>query len=191
MQHVVEGAAPPDVGRLLIQIGGIGGVDPLHAGAAIFVHGGFVGTKAPAEKAALVHRMQRVDEQVRAAKRNPGRDATVAEAGENIGVGRAGEAGLGQPCRQFAEELFVHAAIIQASARAVAAASIFGLARPGSEIQASFRIGAHAPSPGSIIASVAGRALASLCATGGYSFRARHKVAPRNDDGAFGLRSFK
>ena len=67
--------------------------------------------------------MQRVDEQVRAAERHPGRDATIAEARENIGVGRAGEAGLRQPCRQFAKELFIHAAIIQAFACGVAVPS--------------------------------------------------------------------
>ncbi len=39
-----------------------------------------------------MHRMQRVDEQVRAANRHLKHDATFTEARENISVGRAGEA---------------------------------------------------------------------------------------------------
>ena len=42
------------------------------------------------------------------------RDAAVAESGHDVGLGNAGEAGLGQPRRQFGEQGFVHAAIIQA-----------------------------------------------------------------------------
>jgi hypothetical protein len=53
--------------------------------------------------------MQRVDEHVGAAKRNPGRDATIAERRDNLSFRRACEARLGQPCRQFAEEFLTHA----------------------------------------------------------------------------------
>ena len=42
--------------------------------------------------------MERVDKHVGATKRNPSRDATVAEPGENVSFRSAGQAGLGQPC---------------------------------------------------------------------------------------------
>jgi hypothetical protein len=77
---------------------GTGRVEALQASATIFLHGGFVRTKAPAEQAAFVDRMERVDKRKRATERNPGRDATVAEAGDNVGFRHAGQAGLGQPC---------------------------------------------------------------------------------------------
>ena len=126
LQHLVERAAPPDIARLLIQYkaGSEASTRCTWCGH-IFVHGGFVGTKAPAEQAAFVHRMQRIDERVRAAEaasrpRGSGRQ----KPRENIGV-RAlpARTGLGQPCRQFAKELFIHAAIIQASACGVAVPS--------------------------------------------------------------------
>ncbi len=127
LQHVVERAAPPGIGRLYIQrnakpdafindrvrtprgsgkVAGplhevtdaTGRVDALQACATIFVHSGFVRAVAPAEQAAFVDRMERVDKHVGATKRNPGRDATVAEPGDNASLRRAGQAGLGQPC---------------------------------------------------------------------------------------------
>jgi hypothetical protein len=52
---------------------------------------------------------------MRAVKRNPGCDATIAESGDNVGFGSASKAGFGQPSRQFAEELFIHSATIQKS----------------------------------------------------------------------------
>ena len=59
--------------------------------------------------------MERVDKHVRAVKRNPSCDATIAESRDNVSFGSAGKAGFGQPSRQFAEELFIHDAIIQKS----------------------------------------------------------------------------
>ena len=55
-----------------------------------------VAVVAPAEQPALVHRMQRVDEHMRAAERQSGRDAAVAKAVDDVGFGRAGEPGLGR-----------------------------------------------------------------------------------------------
>src|SRR5262249_23644173 len=48
-----------------------------------------------------------------ASKRKSGRDATVAEAGHDVGFRLAGQAGVSQPFRQFGEEGFVHIATIQ------------------------------------------------------------------------------
>jgi hypothetical protein len=55
--------------------------------------------------------MQSVDEEVGAAKRNSGRDATVTEAREDVAFGDAGKAGLREPCRRLDEKSFVHAAV--------------------------------------------------------------------------------
>ena len=59
--------------------------------------------------------MERVDKHVRAVKRNPGCDATIAESSDNVSFGSACKAGFGQPSRQFAEEPFIHGATIQKS----------------------------------------------------------------------------
>src|SRR5262249_53109027 len=113
LQHVVEGATPPDIGRLHIQRYGTGPVEAFQARATVFVHRGFVRTIAPAEQAAFVDRMERVDKDVGATKRNPSRDATIAERRNDVSFRSAGQAGSGQPCRQFGEEIFIHAMIIQ------------------------------------------------------------------------------
>jgi hypothetical protein len=78
------------------------------------MHRGFVRI-APTKQAPFVDWMERVDKHVRAAKRNPGCDATIAESRDNVGFGSASKAGFGQPSRQFAEELFIHSATIQKS----------------------------------------------------------------------------
>src|SRR5258708_32078977 len=57
--------------------------------------------------------MQRVDKHDRASERESGRDATVAEAGHDVGFRRAGQAGLSQPRGQIGEEGFVHIATLQ------------------------------------------------------------------------------
>ena len=75
-----------------------------------------VAVMSPPEQASLVHRMQRVDEHMRAAERQSGRDAAVAESGHDVGFGRAGEPGLDEPARQIGERSFVHCPIIQACA---------------------------------------------------------------------------
>ena len=62
------------------------------------MHGGFVGV-APAKQSALMNRMKRVDEDVGAATRDTGREAAVAEHGNDVRFRSAGEAGLSQPCR--------------------------------------------------------------------------------------------
>src|SRR6185295_14121673 len=77
--------------------------------AAIFDHAGFIWTVAPAEQPAFVNRIERVDERMGAAQRNAGRDATVAKHAKDIGLGRAREARLRQPCRQVGKEAFIHA----------------------------------------------------------------------------------
>jgi hypothetical protein len=56
--------------------------------------------------------MERVDKHVGATKRNPSRDATVAEHRNDVSFRGAGQAGLGHPGGQFAEEGFIHVAII-------------------------------------------------------------------------------
>jgi hypothetical protein len=67
---------------------------------------------SPAEQAAFVHGMERVDEHLGATQRKSGRDATLAESGHDGGFGSARQARLGQPFRQFGEEGFVHSEII-------------------------------------------------------------------------------
>ena len=64
-------------------------------------------------------RMERVDKHVGAAKRNSGRDTTLAETKDDVGFGNAGQTGLSEPCRQFGKERFIHPAIIQASGSGV------------------------------------------------------------------------
>jgi len=68
---------------------------------------------SPAKQAALVDRMERVDKYLGAAERKSGRDASVAESSNDLGFRSAGQARLGQPCRQFGEGSFVHTEIIQ------------------------------------------------------------------------------
>ena len=48
-----------------------------------------------------MNRMQSVDKYVSATKRDPGRDAMIAEPRHNLGFGSASEAGFRQPGRQF------------------------------------------------------------------------------------------
>ena len=59
--------------------------------------------------------VERVDKHVGATKRNPGRDASVAEPNDNVSFGSPGKAGFGQPRRQFAEEPLIHSVTIQKS----------------------------------------------------------------------------
>jgi len=42
--------------------------------------------------------VERVDKQVGATKRNPSRDATVAEPRDNVSFRSAGQASLSEPC---------------------------------------------------------------------------------------------
>jgi len=71
---------------------------------------------APAEHAALVNWMERIDKDVDAIKRNPHCYAAVAKSGHDIGFRYSGEPGVGHPCRQFADKGFVHGASIQTDA---------------------------------------------------------------------------
>ncbi len=75
---------------------------------------------SPAEQAALVHGMERVDEHLGAIQRKSSRDASLAESEHDVGFGRAGQARLGQPFRQFGEGGFVHMGIIQTDGRKAA-----------------------------------------------------------------------
>jgi hypothetical protein len=114
-QHAIEGASPPDLGCLSIQRYGARCIRPLEAGAAVLVHRGFVRI-ALAEQAPFVDWMERVDKHVGATKRNPSRDASVAEPSDNVSFGGPSKAGFGQPRRQFVEEPLIHSVTIQKSA---------------------------------------------------------------------------
>jgi len=52
--------------------------------------------------------MQRIHKNLGASERQPGRDATLAESGHDVGFGRAGETRLGQPRGQVDEGGLVH-----------------------------------------------------------------------------------
>ena len=82
----------PYLGCLSIQRYGACCIKPLEAGAAVLVHRGFVWI-APAKQAPFVDWMQRVDKHVRAVKRNPRCDATIAESRDNVSFGSASKAG--------------------------------------------------------------------------------------------------
>ena len=79
LHHAEEGATPPNVGRLRIQSHGSRRIEPFEAGAAVLMHGRFLRTVSPAKEAAFVDRMQSVDEYESAAKRDPDRNAMIAE----------------------------------------------------------------------------------------------------------------
>src|SRR6516165_6782964 len=98
LQHLVEGAIATARGGLNILRIETGGSEPVRAGAAVFEDRRRLrGVIPPAEEPAFVNRMQRVDKHHGASQRQSGGNATLAEAGHNIGLRSAGQAGLRQP----------------------------------------------------------------------------------------------
>src|SRR5262249_6636676 len=66
-----------------------GYVEACQASATIFMHQGFVSI-APTKQPSFVNRMNRVDRYMGATKRNPSRDATVAEHRNDVSFRSAG-----------------------------------------------------------------------------------------------------
>ncbi len=62
----------------------------------------------PADRAALVDRVQRVDDHEAGRERQTGGDRTLAETGHQLGLGRADQAFAGDPFRKLREARFVH-----------------------------------------------------------------------------------
>src|SRR5262249_11386544 len=89
LQHPVVRAVAPALGHLDILGPGARRSERVRAGAAVFQQRRLAGAIAPAKQATLVDRMQRVDKQERASKRKSRRDATVAEARNDVGFRRA------------------------------------------------------------------------------------------------------
>ena len=67
------------------------------ASAAIFLHGGLRRIISPAHHAALIHRVQRIDEQQRAADRQAGGDGALAKSVHQRSFRLAAQARLGEP----------------------------------------------------------------------------------------------
>src|SRR5262249_49966860 len=68
---------------------------------------------APSENAALIDRVQRVDDRDAAREGEAGRPAALAEALEQLDLGLAGEPGGDEPCFDLVDVLLVHAAILR------------------------------------------------------------------------------
>ena len=69
--------------------------------APVFDEGRLFLAARPADRAAFMNRMQRVDDDDRADQRNAGGDETVAIARQHLGLRASGEAGLGDPGGKF------------------------------------------------------------------------------------------
>jgi hypothetical protein len=105
LQHVKERTCAParDVFRR-----GVRG----RARATVFLHDRSRRRVAPANQAPLVHRMKRVDENLRAADRQTRGNRAIAEAAHKRIFALTARAGFGQPRRQCVDVALVHSGIV-------------------------------------------------------------------------------
>ena len=96
LQEMVERARPPPLGGFALARG------------AVFPQRRLAFGGLPTEHPAFVDRMQGVDQSLRAADRQSRRDQPLAEPAKQIGLGRAGQSGGGDPGRQLCKLRVVH-----------------------------------------------------------------------------------
>src|SRR5262245_24877607 len=68
--------------------------------------------RAPAERAALIDRVKRVEDDQRTRQRHSGFHNAPAKAGQYFAFAAADQAGLGRPSGKLAEDRFVHNALL-------------------------------------------------------------------------------